>query len=73
MSSRFLQVVADVRISFFVFCFFGLFRAAHTTYGGSPARGQIRVVAMGLPHSHSNAGSEPHLRPIPQLTAIVGL
>ena len=36
-------------------------------HGDSQARGQIRAVATGL--YHSNAGSEPHLRPIPQLMA----
>ena len=39
-------------------------------YGGSQARGLIRAVAAGLRHSHSNSGSEPHLRPTSQLTAI---
>ena len=34
----------------------------------SQARGQIRAIAAGLHHSHSNAGSEPHLLPTPQLT-----
>ena len=29
------------------------------------ARGRIGAVATGLHHSHSNAGSEPHLRPTP--------
>ena len=38
-------------------------------YGGSKAMGQIRAEAAGLHHSHSNIGSEPHLRPTPQLTA----
>ena len=38
-------------------------------YGVSQARGQIRAAAAGLRHSHSNATSEPHLRPIPKLTA----
>ena len=38
-------------------------------YGSSQARGQIRVVAVGLHHSHSNARSEPHLCPIPKLMA----
>ena len=38
-------------------------------YGGSQARGQIRATAAGLYHSHSNAGSEPCLRPTPQLMA----
>ena len=31
--------------------------------------GLIGTVAAGLCHSHSNAGSEPHLQPTPQLTA----
>ena len=48
---------------------FFLFRAAPTVYGGSQAKGQIRVVAAGQHHSHSNARSEPHLRSAPQLTA----
>ena len=37
-------------------------------YGGSQARGQIGAVAASLQHSHSNAGSEPCLQPIPELT-----
>ena len=49
--------------------FFWLFRAALAAYGGSQARGRIGTTAAGLHHSHSNAGSEPHLRPTPQLTA----
>ena len=53
-------------ILFFVFC---LFRAAPMAYGGSQARGQIRAVATSLPQGHSNARSEPHLQPTPQLTA----
>ena len=51
---------------------FGLFAlswAAPEAYGGSQARGRIGAVAPGLRQSHSNAGSEPHLRPTPQLTA----
>ena len=31
-----------------------------SAYGGSQARGQIRAVAAGLCHSHSNTRSEPH-------------
>ena len=31
--------------------------------------GQIRAVAAGLRHSHSNARSEPCMRPTPQLRA----
>ena len=48
-------------------CVCTLFRAAPGAYGGSPARGQLRAVAAGLYHSHNSAGSEPHLRPTPQL------
>ena len=43
------------------------FRAAPAAYVGSQARGRTRAVASGL--HHRNAGSEPHLRPIPQLMA----
>ena len=49
-------------------CFFFL-RATPAAYGGSQARGRTGATAAGLHHSHSNAGSEPHLQPIPQLTA----
>ena len=52
----------------FFFPFLKLFKAAPTAYGGSQARGQIRPIAAGLHHSH-NAGSEPCLRPTPQLMA----
>ena len=41
-------------------------------YGGSQARGLIRAVATSLHQSHSNSGSEPRLRPTPQLTANAG-
>ena len=55
----------------FFFGLFGLFfRAAPMAYGVSPARDGIGAVAARLPHSRSNAGSEPHLQPIPQLTAM---
>ena len=55
----------------FVF-FFGLFafsRASPVAYGGFKGRGLIGAVASGLRQSHSNARSEPRLRPTPQLTA----
>ena len=39
-------------------------------YKVSRAGGQIRAVAAGLHHSHSNARSKPHLRATPQLTAM---
>ena len=51
----------------FFFCLF--FRASSMTCGGSQARGLVRATAAGLCHSHSNARSEPHLWPTPQLTA----
>ena len=43
-----------------------LYRAVHTAYGGSQARGLIRTAAAGLHQSHSNAGSEPSLQSTPQ-------
>ena len=36
-------------------------------YRNSQARNQIRAIAAGLHHSHSNRGSELHLQPTPQL------
>ena len=56
-------------ILFYFIYFFALSRATHAAYGSSQARGLIRAVAPGLHHSHSNVGSEMHLRPTPQLTA----
>ena len=47
-----------------------LFRVVPEAYGGSQTRGQIRAVAAGLRHSHSNARSEPRVQPTPQLTAM---
>ena len=34
-------------------------------------RGPIGAIAAGLYQSHTNAGSEPHLQPTPQLTAML--
>ena len=42
--------------------FFFFFWATSAAYGGSQARGGIRVVAAGLRQSHSNTGPKPHLR-----------
>ena len=53
---------------FIYFCLFAFSRAAPAAYGDSQARGPIGAVATGL--RHSNAGSEPHLQPTPQLTAM---
>ena len=47
-------------------CFF-LLRAALEPYGSSQARVWIGASAASLHHSYSNAASEPHLRPTPQL------
>ena len=55
---------------FFFFGLFALSRAAPTAHGSSQARGLIGAEAAGLYQSHSNAGSEPRLRPTPQLTAL---
>ena len=46
-------------------------RCAPTAYGGSQVRGLIGAVATSLRHSHSNARSEPRMRPTPQLTAML--
>ena len=52
---------------FFFFLSFSM--AAPAAYGDSQARGLIGAVAASLHQSHSNIGSEPRLRPTPQLTA----
>ena len=49
---------------------FVFFRATPTAYGGYQARGQIGAVAASLHHSQSNVGSEQHLQPTPQFTAM---
>ena len=49
--------------------FFLLFRPALQAYGGFQAKGRTGSTAAGLHHSHSNAGSELHLQPTPQLMA----
>ena len=54
----------------YIFKIFYSFRAAPVAYGSSQARGRIRATAAGLCHSHSHAGSEPCLRPTPQLMAM---
>ena len=53
----------------FLSFFFCPFRTTPAAYGGSQARGQIRAAVAGLFQSHSNAGSEQHLQPTPQLEA----
>jgi len=46
---------------------FFFFRATPMAY--SQASGWIGITAAGPYHSHSNVGSEPHLRPTPQFMA----
>ena len=48
--------------------FFFLFKATPMAYGNFQAMGWIGATAAGLYHSHSNAESEPCLRPTPQCT-----
>ena len=52
---------------FIYFCLFAISWAAPAAYGGSQARGLIGAVAASQSQSQSNAGSEPRLRPTPQL------
>ena len=52
------------------FLVFVISRAPPAAYGGSQARGLIRVVAASLCQSHSNTGSKPCLQPTPQLKAM---
>ena len=56
-------------ISRILHIYFLIFSATEA-YGSSQARDQISVAAASLHHSHSNTGSEPHLQPTPQLTAM---
>jgi len=65
---RFLSLFrSHLFISVYLFL---LFRATRAAYGSSQARGQSGAAAASLCHSHCNAGSEPHLQPTPQLTAM---
>ena len=71
----FVKVVSPVfdRTDYFInefFLSFCLFRATPMAYGRSQARGLIEAVAASLYHSHSNAGSEPHLQSTPQLAVM---
>ena len=59
------DVVSLISLSLFFFLLFG---ATAMAYGSVQARGGIRAVAAGLPHSLSNMGFELHLQTTPQLT-----
>ena len=63
------MVCQFIYLFFVLFHFFGLFRTTPAAYGGSQARGLIGATAASLHHSHSDAGSEPHLQPARQFTA----
>ena len=63
---NFYPLISGPFLSFFFLVFS---RIAPTAHGGSQARGLIGAVAASLCQSYSNAGSEPRLRPTPQLTA----
>ena len=52
------------------FFFFLTFLAAPKAYGSSQTRGQIRATAASLHQSYNNTGSELHLQPTSQLTAM---
>ena len=55
----------------FLFCFVFHFRTAPEAYGSSQDNSHSNgVAATGLHHSHSNARSEPHLQPMPQVAAM---
>ena len=56
-----LTLLGTLICNLFIYLFIWLFRAAPVACGSSQARGQIRAMAAGLQHSHSNAGSEPRL------------
>ena len=60
----------DCWMNFYETFFFFFFKAEPEAYGSSQAKGQIGATAAGLHHSHSHMGSEPHLQPTPQLTAM---
>ena len=51
-SKMFIYKTAEVVFVLNLYIFF-LFRAAPMSYQSSQARGQIRAIAAGLPHSHS--------------------
>ena len=67
----FLHAMLVFAFYFILFYFiFLLFFRASMAHGGSQARGWIRALAATLYYSHSNVGSELHLRLTPQLTAM---
>ena len=65
------ELLADFLFYLFIFYFFVFLELYLQHTGDSQARGPSEAVATGLHQSHSNAGSEPCLRPMPQLTAML--
>ena len=68
-----LSTINHQPLSAFIFIYLFTFvfsRVAPAAYGCSQGRGLTGVVASSLHLSHSNTGSEPRLRPTPQLTAM---
>ena len=57
-------------IYLFIFSFLSFLGPLPVAYGGSQARGPIGAAATGLGPSHIHSGSEPCLRPRPQLRAM---
>ena len=53
------NILREVKENLFIYLF--IIKAAVVAYGSSQARSQIRAIAAGLHHSHSNVGSEPNL------------
>ena len=68
-STRPKVILRHIYLFIYLLIYFLLFRATLVACGGFQARGQIRATATGLCQSHSSVGSEPSLRPTPQLTA----
>ena len=59
-------MILPLSLSSFFFFLFAISWATPEAYGGLQARGQIGAVAASLCQSHSNGGSEPHLKPTQQ-------
>ena len=68
---REFPIISIFYFNLIVLFYFCLFRAAPAAYGSSQVRVWIGAEATGLHHSHSNMGSEPCLRPAPQLMAML--
>ena len=64
--SKLIEWICSLLFNLF---FLSFSTATPTAHGGTQARVLIRATAAGLHHSHSNARSEPHLQPPPQLLA----